>query len=127
MKGLPSGPCTLPAIVAANALDARETVNVKEARTLPAKRMVPPVGPLSWACRYNPRSPGNAFFATAPGSASPLRAEADYNESRMRGNRLDFVALAADPRFPSLLKSGPSSWPAGPALRCGAKIRAQFR
>jgi hypothetical protein len=57
MKGLPSGPVTLPVMVAPNALEAKttvnvQTVNVREARTLSAeslsaKDMIAPVGPRS--------------------------------------------------------------------------------
>jgi len=44
MKGLPSGPVTVPVIVAPNAVDASETVNASDASSLFIGRMIPPVG-----------------------------------------------------------------------------------
>src|SRR3954468_22699930 len=41
MKGLPSGPLTLPVIVAADASEASDTVAARDARILPVKRMSP--------------------------------------------------------------------------------------
>jgi hypothetical protein len=65
MKGLPSGPVTLPLIVAANALDARQTVNVRETRTLSAKCLLvkgisTPVSP-----RFLGKPAGEKSFAPA--------------------------------------------------------------
>src|SRR5262245_59115404 len=71
MKGLPSGPFTLPVIVAPNAGDAKETVNAKETSTLSIERMTPPGGPL--LCASEP-----LFIVIATGS------RANYNESSLK-------------------------------------------